>query len=144
MQKRTSKPMDDSGRSFSLTVLNVCRNSSKVTSTHFSQRTNRGRWKRRGWQFKAPFVVLPAEPCQPIVHPPHWSPMSLAWAPTTRILLAFLLKGRMFFTPNFAFFRRTSDFRTASRAISLCACNNKSTMRVSMMDAVKLIHTKPM
>jgi hypothetical protein len=136
--------MDDSGRSFSLTVLNVCRNRSKVTSSHFhvEQIEEDG---RGGRQFKAPFVILPAEPCQPIVHPPHWSPMSLAWAPTTRILLAFLLKGRMFFTPNFAFFRRTSDFRTASRAISLCACNNKSTMmRVSMMDTVKLIHTKPM
>ena len=136
--------MDGSGRSFYLTVFNVYRNSSKVTSSHFHVKHIKEDG-RGGWQFKAPFVVLPAEPCQPIVHPPHWSPMSLAWAPTTRILLAFLAKGSMFFTPNFAFFRRTSDFRTASRAISLCACNySKGTIRVSMMHSVKFVSIQKM
>ena len=76
-----------------------------------------------------PTVIRPLHPYQVLVQPPHWYPRSSAWVPATRILLAFLSNGRKSLLKSFPFFNRTRDFRTASRARSLCGY--KKSMMVS-------------
>lgn len=71
-----------------------------------------------------PIVIRPLDPYLVPVHPPHWYPISSAWVPATRILLAFLFNGRKGLLGSFPFFNRTKDFRTASCARSLCSCGN--------------------
>src|SRR4051812_37298880 len=63
-----------------------------------------------------PGVIAPLEPCQLIVQPPLWLPMSSADLPATKTF-ADLASGS---TPP-SFFSSTCDSRTACRATARCA-----------------------
>lgn len=71
-----------------------------------------------------PIVIWPLDSYLVPIHPPHWYPISWAWVPATRTLLAFLFSGRKGLLGSFPFFNRTKDFWTVLRARSLCSCRN--------------------
>lgn len=68
-----------------------------------------------------PVVVFPLSPCHVMVHPPHWYPILLAWAPATNIFVAFFGSGKTGSSAFAPFFNKTSDLLTASLANSLCS-----------------------
>ena len=81
-------------------------------------------FKRMRSSVTIPLVrLLPLSPCHSIVHPPHWLPRLSAWVPATSIFGAFLGRGSNGLSAGSPFFRRTSDFLTASLANSLCTCS---------------------
>ena len=66
-----------------------------------------------------PGTMSPLLPCQWMVHPPAWLPMSSALFPATKMLGVLFASGSS--TPSF--FRSTSDSRTARRASARCAAD---------------------
>ncbi len=64
-----------------------------------------------------PVVIAPDEPCQVMVQPPLWLPMSSALLPATKIFPPAFASGSRL--PSF--FSSTCDLRTASRATARCA-----------------------
>ena len=75
----------------------------------------------RGQDGRAPGSIGPLFPCQSMVQPPHWLPMSSAFLPATTIRFAVFESGSVFLS----FFSSTSDSRTARRATSRCAGDPK-------------------
>ena len=75
-----------------------------------------------------PVVTSPLSPCQSIVQPPHWLPMSSALLPATWMRASAFASG----STSPSFFSSTSDLRTASRATARCSAEPNAACRLSV------------